>query len=1026
MAYIEIRKHGKLIKRRPVDDRQARKGCGIRLDSKHVQLRLGESKVVGDYQLTLFEGDMPDSAEVRADGLSERPEEMVTKTSDPLPPAKKGKRPSHVPAIEGYEIVGRIGHGGMGTVWKAVQLSTKRPVAIKLLARHCFSSKKSKARFEREVALAARLTHPNIARVYASGLHHGVYYYAMELIEGEHLDQYVRTHQLSDRDILKLMYHICDAMAHAHGQGIVHRDLKPSNILVSANGQPHIVDFGLAKSSTKDDSDLTISIEGEIAGTIAYMAPEQAMGQQEKITERTDVYGLGVILYQLLTAHLPHAMGGGRYDVLKRIVEDDVTEPSHFNEGIDRELESIILTALGKLPEDRYPSARVLAQDIDNYLKGEPLYARSLSSIYRLKKRLSQQLGKYKMLAVGAVLGCVLLAVGYLVFQFQNGSRQQESTAAQESQTPAVLAVTDDPVVSKGIEIPPLHTNTIEEKGVWFKQYAQKYPLHAAVRTGDMNKLKALLDQGVALDQLDLRKWSALHWATYLGRADVAQKLFSRGVQSKRTYSRDLWDTSIVNLARIHGYVQLTTVASYSESNDIYSAVNKEDFVRMRELLDQDPNLARMGQKEKSITPLHEAAAIGSKAAVSLLIEYGADIQAQTIQEVTPIQHAASWGQEVMVDYLVSCGATKGILCAAALGDIESVRAFLQQDPQAVHIEQGQITPLKWATYCGHADVAELLIEYGADVEDKALALIYWPVKYNHVDTAEVLLEHGITESLDQKTKTHLLGIAAYHGYVDMVKLLCSYNLHVDDKVQGSTPLHAAAFSGDVPTVEYILNHIRDDIYNQNNQGHTPMDIAKQMGYDEIVTFLQGYAAREEHGTPQKMDSSLSDPRGNLQGNPNNAYLDIVQASVRSQGNSYVFSVTMAGDFLSPNQLQPQDAFTIIWFVDSDRNEATGQTKRGNDYNIHLTASKQRGWTKEWYKVTKASRKDGISINFQELAVSVNGNTATLTIPKNYLPTQEFDWYVNAQTRPFTGSHASRNPPSSTATFRMESLHGPT
>jgi C-terminal peptidase prc len=469
MAYVEIRKEGRLVARRAVDEQQAQKGCNIRLGSAgKVQLTLGQSKVVGKYQITLFEGDLPDDGERVLEGLPEEAGALATQTEEtPLDQGQQAKgdqRRHHYPVIEGYEIVGRIGQGGMGTVWKARELSTKRDVAIKFLAGQRFVGDKSKARFEREVALAAKLTHPNIARVYASGLHRGVYYYVMELVDGLHLDQYVKEHKLDMRQILELMYRVADAVRHAHSLGIIHRDLKPSNILVGKDGQPHIVDFGLAKTTAKEDYDLTISVEGEVTGTPAYMAPEQAAGRHEQISERTDVYSLGVILYHLLTGHLPHPMKGGRYDVLKRIVEDEIRDPRQFNEAIDQELEALILTALAKEPEMRYPSAAVLAQDIDNYLKGEPLYARSLSTVYRFKKRMGKHIRPMVMATLIIAVVVATIVVAYFLVSSERKKRLEAErlaglqTTEAAAETGQVLPQNDTPLAAPAV-VQPVQAN---------------------------------------------------------------------------------------------------------------------------------------------------------------------------------------------------------------------------------------------------------------------------------------------------------------------------------------------------------------------------------------------------------------------------------------------------------------------------------------------------------------------------------------------------------------------------------------
>ncbi len=436
MAYLEVRKGKRLISRRTVDEDRAMKGLRVRLGSEgQTRIRLGESKTIGSYRVDLVTDETPPSAT----------------TTSPAPPAsaetrglselqfsgapRSGRTPASqaVPEIDGYVVLDELGHGGMGIVWRAVQLSTKRHVALKLLGIRSFASKRARARFGREVALAARLTHPNIARIYDSGLRSGIYYYAMELVEGLHLDRYAWEMGLDHDRILALMKKVCEAMAFAHSKGVVHRDLKPSNILVTGDGEPHILDFGLAKASEKARVDLTISIEGEVAGTPGYMSPEQAAGDMEAIDERSDVYSLGVILYQLLTGKMPHDMSGSPYQVMKRKVEEDVIPPRRAAATIGRDLECLLLKALARDPRERYRSAADFAEDIGHYLASEPLSAKKGDSFYLLRKCLR----KHRRYAVTVVVALIATAVAgvaldYFLREFQSMEEEIVRTSAED------------------------------------------------------------------------------------------------------------------------------------------------------------------------------------------------------------------------------------------------------------------------------------------------------------------------------------------------------------------------------------------------------------------------------------------------------------------------------------------------------------------------------------------------------------------------------------------------------------------
>jgi WD40 repeat protein len=314
------------------------------------------------------------------------------------------------PKIDGYDVLTVAGEGAMGTVWKATQLGTRRTVALKLMRAHVFASERARLRFEREVEITARLEHPNIARIYDSGVHEGVFYYAMEFIEGVPLDAYIKQKQLDPRQILGLFKTVCEAVEHAHLRGVIHRDLKPGNIIVDAEGRPRVLDFGLAKALQEQTRSHEVSLDGDVSGTPAFMSPEQASGHNETLDTRTDVFSLGVILYRLMCHAPPHEVTGTHQQLMQRIIDQDAKRPRTVCAEVDRELEALLLKALARNREERYKSAGDLARDIDNYLRHEPLMARVPTTAYFLRKRL----WRYRVplsIAAGVLLTLMIVAV---------------------------------------------------------------------------------------------------------------------------------------------------------------------------------------------------------------------------------------------------------------------------------------------------------------------------------------------------------------------------------------------------------------------------------------------------------------------------------------------------------------------------------------------------------------------------------------------------------------------------------------
>jgi eukaryotic-like serine/threonine-protein kinase len=277
------------------------------------------------------------------------------------------------PRIGDCELLEELGRGGMGVVYRARQFSLDRIVALKILRDASAASTIDLARFRAEASSAAGLDHPHIVPVYAVGDHEGQPYFIMRLIEGQSLARRLADGPIPPRDAAALLAPVARAVDYAHRRGVLHRDLKPSNILVDHDGMPHVADFGLAK---RLDVDLELTSSGAIVGTPGYMAPEQVSMGQSRIGPASDVYGLGTILYQMLTGRPPF-QAATALDTVFLVLEQDPLPPRLLNPRVDRDLELISLKCLQKPADLRYPSAAGLASDLEAYLVGEPISARS-------------------------------------------------------------------------------------------------------------------------------------------------------------------------------------------------------------------------------------------------------------------------------------------------------------------------------------------------------------------------------------------------------------------------------------------------------------------------------------------------------------------------------------------------------------------------------------------------------------------------------------------------------------------------
>ncbi|MCG8652472.1 MAG: serine/threonine protein kinase, partial [Pirellulales bacterium] len=323
--------------------------------------------------------DLLDAYQPAEAELEQAPIESITRASNTRA----------ISQVDGYELLQQVHCGGQGTVYRAIQLSTKREVAVKFMLAGHFADEASKRRFEREVELVSGLRHPGIVPIFDSGLANDQYFYAMEYVDGIRLDQFVRQQELTFREILLLLVEVCEAVNHAQQHGVIHRDLKPSNILVDKYGKPRILDFGLAKSVRAEvETRQTVSMTGQVVGTLAYMSPEQAAGLHSEVDIRTDVYSLGVVLYEMLTGELPYLLDFSLAENLSAIKNTQPNLQPLKKNRVDNEVSTILLKALQKEKDRRYRTAGAMGDDLSRYLRGELIEAKRDSTLYVLQKLL--------------------------------------------------------------------------------------------------------------------------------------------------------------------------------------------------------------------------------------------------------------------------------------------------------------------------------------------------------------------------------------------------------------------------------------------------------------------------------------------------------------------------------------------------------------------------------------------------------------------------------------------------------------
>lgn len=331
-----------------------------------------------------------------------------------------------------YELLEEIGRGGQGVVYRARQKSLNRTVALKVIGLGQWSSTPHLRRFRHEAEAAARLEHPQIVPIYEIGERDGSCYFSMQFVEGGQLDEVVKREPMSARRAAELLAKIARTVHFAHERGILHRDIKPGNILLDKNGEPHLTDFGLARLIEQES---TVTNSFDVLGTPSYMSPEQASGRVKELTAAADVYALGAVFYQMLTGEPPFA-GGTTYETIRLVLESEPRNPRTRNAKVDVDLATICLKCLEKDPTKRYATGSELADDVERWLRHEPIRARHAGVFIRGKKWLRRN----PTTAVSVLsLVALLFAIGVIISQSELIRKRPIDVTAPSAKSIAVL-----------------------------------------------------------------------------------------------------------------------------------------------------------------------------------------------------------------------------------------------------------------------------------------------------------------------------------------------------------------------------------------------------------------------------------------------------------------------------------------------------------------------------------------------------------------------------------------------------------
>src|SRR6266542_4094765 len=516
----------------------------------------------------------------------------------PLPDRrKKSDRAKTFANFGDYELLEVIGRGGQGIVYRARQKGLNRTVALKVIGLGHWATEAHLKRFRREAEAAASLDHPGIVPIYEVGERDGSCYFSMKFVEGGELDAVAKREPMPTRRAVELIAKVARTVQYAHEHSILHRDIKPGNILLDGKGEPHLTDFGLARLI---ETESTVTRTLEVLGTPSYMAPEQAVGNNAYLTSATDVYGLGAVLYQLLTSHPPFA-GGTTYETIKLLLDTEPRPPRLLNPKIDRDLSTICLKCLEKDPKRRYSSALALAEDLERWLKHEPILARRSGLVSRgrkwVRRNPTSALLAASLVALAAAAGWIIskselirhpLTTGIEILPFENLSDEKEhaffADGVQDDILIKLAKIADLKVISR--------TSVMQYRG---KQDVRQI--------GDLLRVSHVLEGTVRRSggkvhinaQLVDTRTDAGIWAEEYDRdlndvfaieTEVAQSIANRlrtKVSAREKAAMQEWPTK--DLVAYDFYVQATSFIDNAENES--GKVQAKDYFQAIELLNQ-------------------------------------------------------------------------------------------------------------------------------------------------------------------------------------------------------------------------------------------------------------------------------------------------------------------------------------------------------------------------------------------------------------------------------------------------------